>query len=159
MQLGKSQRHRGCLIWRCRVSSQSLFKTRIKPSYSDSGHKTEANVLHMSAKKKPPSNLVLAAKQAPRPLPSSKVGFFKAGFCVGLSHISVSSVHCFLCFYKADWREVTFVRRRGEKTLTNPVCLTEKNSAPLIFQRVKIPHLVFSAVSSAIHLWRKDTVD
>lgn len=35
----------------------------------------------------------------------------------------------------------------GEKKtqLKNPVCLTEKNSAPLIFQGVKIPHLVFSA--------------
>lgn len=128
-----------------------MFKTRIKPSYYDSGYKTETNVLHMSVKKKKLSKPVFTAKQALRPLWSSKVFFFfKEGFFLLGSLISRFLMCSVLPLLLQSWltrRDLCWME--GEKK--NPSEKSslshreKKNSAPLIFQGVKIPHLVFSA--------------
>lgn len=69
-----------------------MFKTRIKPSYYDSGYKTETNVLHMSVRKKKPLQPCVPCKASAASSLKFKSIFFLRRFFVGFSHISVSNV-------------------------------------------------------------------
>lgn len=83
--------------------------------------------------------------------------FFLKKVFVGFSHILVSNVFgASSAFTKLTDKKGPLLDGGGKKNpLKNPVCLTEKkkNSAPLIFQGVKIPHLEFSA-----RLWHNSFV-
>lgn len=127
-----------------------MFKTRIKPSYYDSGYKTETNVLHMSVKKKKTLQACVHSKaSAASSLKFKSIFFLKKVFLLGslISRFLMCSVLPLLLQSWLTRRDLCWME--GEKK--NPSEKSslshreKKNSAPLIFQGVKIPHLVFSA--------------